>query len=269
MLRTSTVKKINDFVYNKPRTVQEIAHAIGVNWRTADRYVERIEKETGTLSIRTFRKGTRGALKIVYWNNIEKIHSSEFQERILQKILSYRKKEDFSPLDIYQYVDEAKRNAFLEPHQDKTVAQDLETMFRSAQSQILIFSGNLDWATVKQGKTKVIDILEEVLQDKRISLKALSIVDVTSLRNITKFLEINERLGREAVEIRHSEQPLRAVVVDKKNARLKEVKDPKKYECGVLGGKTDIYYEIFDEEWVDWMQKVFWKLFRVGISTKK
>jgi hypothetical protein len=272
MLKSEVVKKVNEFVYTKPRTIQELAHYLEVNWRTADRYVDRIAQESGVLSSRTFRKGTRGALKIVFWNNIERIHSSEFQERLLSTIMSGRNKKDFSPLDIYQYVDEKKRRAFLEQHKGEhdEVAQDLISLFRNAKQQIFFFSGNFSWANVKQGKRKVIDILEEILREnKGLTIKAISRVDIASLANIQKVQGINERLGREAIEIRHSEQPLRAVIIDSCVARLKEVKDPKNYRCGELGEKTAIYYEIFEEEWVSWLQKVFWKLFRVGIPTKK
>ena len=104
-------KKINDFVYQKPRTIQEIALLIGKNWRTADSYVERISQEQGTISTKTFREGTRGALKIAFWNNIEKIHSSSFQERLFKQIESGKGKRDFSPSDIYQYVDKTKKRA--------------------------------------------------------------------------------------------------------------------------------------------------------------
>src|SRR3989338_200706 len=106
-------KQIIEFVQQKPRTIQEIAELIKKNWRTADRYVEEIEKEDGSIATRTFRPGSRGALKLVYYQNTEKIASNEFQERITQKILTGRKKEDFSPLDIFQYVPQEKRHAFL------------------------------------------------------------------------------------------------------------------------------------------------------------
>lgn len=65
MLDARARKRISDFVYQKPRTVQEIAQFLRVNWRTADRYVEKIAWEEGTLATRTFREGTRGALKVV------------------------------------------------------------------------------------------------------------------------------------------------------------------------------------------------------------
>ncbi len=30
-----------------------------------------------------------------------------------------------------------------------------------------------------------------------------------------------------------------------------------------------IFYEIFDKEWIDWLQKVFWKMFSTGIPAGK
>ena len=121
MLDSKLIKKICDFIYIKPRSIQEIAFHIQKNWRTADSYVERISKEQGNLAVRTFREGSRGALKIVYWNNIEKIHSNDFQDRLFKKIEIAKDKKDFSPFDIYQYVDENKRHAFLEQQSEYTI----------------------------------------------------------------------------------------------------------------------------------------------------
>ena len=84
MLDKKTIKKINDFVFSKPRTIQEIAELIGKNWRTADSYVNKIAEE-GTIAVRTFRGGTKGALKIVYWN-INPVQISSFQERLMKQI---------------------------------------------------------------------------------------------------------------------------------------------------------------------------------------
>lgn len=268
MLEDKTRKKIITFL-NKPRTVQEVAKHIGKNWRTADRYVDKIAAETGEISSRTFREGTRGALKIVYQTNTATIASTQFQERLERQILTGRKKEDFSPLDIYQYIDEKKRYAFLEQQADEyaEIEQDVVTVLRSAQKNIFIFSGNLSWANVIQGKIKVIDILEEMAE--KLPIKIITRIDIASLSNIQKIAHINNTLGREAIEIRHCEQPLRCVLVDTKHARFKEVKEPSKYKKGELKKKTHLFYEIYDEEWNEWLQKLFWKMFSTGISLKK
>jgi len=264
MLDSKTIKKISEFVYIKPRTIQEIAFHINKNWRTADTYVEKISKEQGIIASRTFRGGTRGALKIAYWNNVEKIHSSEFQERLFKRIEIARDKKDFSPFDIYQYVDESKRSAFLEEQKEDTITakQDLVNALRSAESQVLIFSGNLSWVNAIQGKMKIIDVFEE-LAENNVSIKILCNVDLDSMKNIQKMLQINYKLKKEMIEIRHAEQPFRAFIVDNKWARFKERK---------ISGKdklNHIFYDIIDEEWVEWIQKVFWNIFRTSIKADK
>lgn len=270
MLDDKITKKINDFVYAKPRIILEIAQMINKNWRTADRYVEKIAKENGAIATRTFRGGTRGALKLVFWNNVEKIHSSEFQERIFKKIESGRKKEDFSPMDIYQYIDGNKKKAFLEVQAEENakIEQDIVSLIRSAKEQIFIFSGNLSWANAVQGKVRVLDALEEAAK-RKVSIKILTRVDIASMNNIEQVLPINEKLGREAVEVRHCEQPLRCIIIDNKIARLKEIKDPANYKKGELAKKTFIFYEIYDTEWLEWLKKVFWNFFRPAMPASK
>lgn len=264
MLDSKTIKKISDFVYKKPRTIQEIAHLIQKNWRTADSYIDKIKNEQGVLEVRTFRGGTRGALKIVYWNNIEKIHSSDFQEKLFHKIESAKDKKDFSPFDIYQYVEEPKRYAFLEEQSEDKISkkQNLINSLRSAEKQVLIFSGNLSWVNASQGKTKMIDLFEE-LAERNVTIKIMCKVDLESIENIKKTLAVNYKIKKEMIEIKHAEQPFRAFVIDNKFARFKEIKQSKKTK------KTHIFYEIQDEEWIEWIQKVFWNFFRTSISAEK
>ncbi len=270
MLDSKTIKKINDFVYVKPRTIQEIAFLLQKNWRTANSYVEKIAEETGGISTRIFREGTRGALKIVFWNNIEKIHSSEFQEKIFKKIEAGKEKEDFSAFDIYQYVDENKRSASLEQTDDdsKTKTQDFVNALRRAQSQILFFSGNASFINLPYGNKKILDLIDELAKNK-ISIKVLARVELPGIENINELAAINKRIGKEAVEARHCEQPLRGFIVDNEMIRLKEIKLPEKYKKDELRKKTFIFYEVYDEEWIEWLQKVFWNLFRTAIPAKK
>ncbi len=271
MLDAETTKKILDFVYSKPRSIQEIAQHIGKNWRTADTYTEKIHKEQGVLAFRTFRGGTRGALKIVYWNNVEKIHSSDFQERLFKRIESSRTKEDFSPFDIYQYVDEKKRSAFLEEQSEYhiTETQNLIGSLRSAASQVMIFSGNLSWVNAQQGRKRIIDVFEE-LADRNVVIKILCRVDMDSMGNVEKMLAINHKLKKEMIEIRHSEQPFRAFIIDDTFARFKEVQwTTKQTRAGPEKRQHYIFYEIRDEDWIEWLEKVFWSIFRTSISAQK
>jgi len=142
MLNTEVIKKIESFVYQKPRSIQEVAQYIGKNWRTANRYIEEIEKNFGTISTKVFREGTRGALKIVYWSSVDKASHSVFQERLEKQILTARAKEEFSPFDIYQYIPENKKKVFTDDNEEDTLPE-FRSFLLGAQKQILLFSGNL------------------------------------------------------------------------------------------------------------------------------
>ena len=92
MLDINIIKKIEDFVSEKPRSVQEISFLLKKNWRTADRYIDYIKENFGTISSRTFRDGTRGALKVVFWSNINENKGTVFQKNLQKsvRILHYK-----------------------------------------------------------------------------------------------------------------------------------------------------------------------------------
>lgn len=263
MLTPEIIKRINDFVFIKPRTIDEIAKHIKKNWRTANRYVERIVEQQGTLAIRVFREGTRGALKIVYWTNVEQIHNSAFQEQLLEKIKAGKKREDFDPFDIYQHIPSKYKSAFLEEQEDESKTafnKDLPRLLETTEKQLLIFSGNLSWANL----TEICKILEE-LGKKNVSIKLLAKVNIDNIDNIKKFLDLNNKVGKDFIEIRHSEQPLRAFIIDKKLARFKEIKNPEEKKKK----KMFIFYNIRDKEWIEWLQKIFWNLFTIAVPAER
>lgn len=268
-LNKEATRKINKFVRERPRNIQEIADLIDKSWRTADRWVKQIAKEEGTIDVHTFRGGTRGALKVVYWRNPEQIHSSRRRQRMWDQIKTGREKVDFSPFDLFETVDEDKRNAFLEQQKEENVEanHDIGGALQKAEQEILIFSGNLSWSTLKQDGREVRQVFKELAQDD-ISIKFLSRVDITSLKNVELMRKINEQIGKKRVSIRHCEQPVRAVVIDSKLAQFKEMKNPEDYKRGELEKKTYIFYEIYDEEWIDWTRKAFWKLYRNSIPAE-
>ena len=271
MLDTELAKKIQDFVYAKPRTIQEIAQLIKKNWRTADRYVERITEEYGTLATRTFREGTRGALKIVYWQEAEKINATEFQERLFKQIESGRKKEDFSSSEIYHYVDKSKKEAQILTeieYSSKENFEDFENLLKSAKQQIFFFSGNLTFSNIGWHDKKILETIEK-LAEKNISTKILTRVEIAGIENIKNILAINNKLGKKIIEIRHCFQPLRATLIDNTIAVFKETKDPKDYAKGELKERVNILYYIYDKEWIEWLQKIFWNFFRSSISAEK
>jgi hypothetical protein len=270
MLDSKTIKKINDFVKTKPRTIQEIAFVIKKNWRTADRYVEKISEDTGAISTRIFREGTRGALKIAFWQTLENIHSTDLQQKLFSMIEHSRTKYDFSPLEIYQYVDEKKKRAFLEEQGEEQthIEHEIVSHLKSAQKQVLFFSGNLSFVNVVQDGEKLIDVLEDLAR-QNIPTKFIARIDITAIKNLKKILAINEKLGKEMIEVRHVMQPLRSFIVDNKIARLKETKRAEDHYKDELGKKTCIFYEIHDNDWIEWLQKIFWQMFRTGIPAQK
>ena len=69
---------------------------------------------------------------------------------------------------------------------------------------------------------------------KRVNVKILCRVDIASIKNIKRILEINNLSGFDAIEIKHIEQPLRGIVIDDKIARLREEKRKQDYKEGEL-----------------------------------
>ena len=270
MLDPTIIKKIEDFVYSKPRAIQEIAIHINKNWRTADRYVEDIEKNFGTLSTRVFREGTRGALKIVYWSSVDKVSHSVFQEQLETEILKGRSKYDFSAFDIFQHVPDKNKYAWIKKGENEVKAKklkDFEELLLSAKKQILFFSGNLSFINFEDSEVNIFETLEKLIK-KGITIKVICRVDISGKENVEKLLSLNFKYGKELIEIHHREQPLRATIIDNKVLNLKEIKEPTGRDKE-LNKKTIILYTINDKEWVDWLSKIFWKMFSSSIDTNK
>lgn len=270
MLNNETISKIEEFVYIKPRSIQEISELIKKNWRTADRYIEEIIKEKGTLSIRIFRKGTRGALKIVYWSAVEKRTSSIFQEELEKQILNAKTKEEFSAFDIFQHISDKNKKAFCKAAKDEVdigKLKEFQDFLESTKKQLLFFSGNLSFINYK---TKDVDIFKTLdkLAKKGISIKALCRVHIEGKENIEKLLSLNYKYGKEIVEIRHKEQPLRTTISDSKKFNIKEIKIPSMKEKE-LKKKTFIIYTIKDQDWAKWLTNIFWKMFNNSIGAEK
>ncbi|QQG39787.1 MAG: hypothetical protein HYS81_05500 [Candidatus Aenigmatarchaeota archaeon] len=270
MFDPKTSKKINEFVYQKPRTVQEVAQMLKVNWRTAERYVERIAQEEGILAVRTFREGTRGALKIVFWNNVERIHATEAQELLFKRIETGYRKEDFSPFDIYQFVDAKKKKMRIltdRQYNADAIIKEYANLLHSAKSQVMFFSGNLTFSTMASHDEKILSAIEE-LAEQKVGTKILTRVEIPGLKNIQNVLAANARAGWDAVEVRHCFQPLRATIVDSSVAFLKEKLYPQNYADGELKEKLYTLYYVYDPEWIEWLQKVFWHFFRNSVDAK-
>ncbi|MBS3168820.1 hypothetical protein J4216_06845 [Candidatus Woesearchaeota archaeon] len=258
MLTPDAIKAVNEFVYKQPRAIKEISELLKVSWVTADKYINYIIEKYGTIKMKVFRGGTKGALKIVYWANLEGMRASTAQQILLDKIRSGKKKYDFNPFDVYSLVDQNKKEAFVS-YQDKIEDQKLFDIFKSTNRQLFIFSGNISFINNIYNGIRLIDVLGELAR-KRINIKILCRVDIASINNIKKIIELNHLAGYDAVEIRHIEQPLRGFVVDDKIARLREEKKKQDYKENELSKDLYILYNIYDKDWVEWLEKVFWNL---------
>lgn len=269
MLDNETIKKIESFVYAQPRSIQEVSHLLKKSWRTADRYIEQIARDYGTISTKTFRQGTRGALKIAYWASVEKISYSVFQEKLEEEIMRARKKEDFSAFDIFQHVSDKNKKVNVEraEKEELTNLEELSDFLKNTKKQLLIFSGNLSFINLSNKNINILKIFDELVK-KNVAIKIICRVDLAGKENIEKMLSLNFKHGKEVIEIRHREQPIRALISDNKIFRIKEIKEPtgKMHE---LNKKIFIYYTTKDKDWVEWLSRVFWKFFSGSIDSRK
>ncbi len=267
MLDQSIIKKIEDYVFEQPRSIQEIAQYLNKNWRTIDRYITEIQENLGTISVKVFRKETRGAIKIVYQSNIENISSTAFQKQLENTILN--SKSDFSAFDIFQYVQDNKKKARVEKvkNEDLTNIDSLVELLQNTKKQLLIFSGNLSFINLKNKQTTIFNILEELVK-KQVKIKILTRVDLAGKNNVEKMFSLNYKFGKENIEIKHSNTPVRGIISDDKIISIKEVSNPTKKKNELLE-KMFIFYEIKDKTWIDWLSKIFWKLFNSSIDANK
>jgi hypothetical protein len=270
MINNKIIRKIEDFVSTQPRSVSEIAELLNKNWRTADRYIEKIIEEFGSLCTKTFRKGTRGALKIVYLANIEKISSSSFQKILEENIMNSKKKNDFSGFDIFQHVLNKDKKVWMKYGKDEVSLgrlKEFEKLLLSVKKRILFFSGNLSFINFKEKNTNIFNILEKLVK-KGIKIKVVCRVDITGRKNIEKILSLNNKYGKELIEIKHREQPLRATIIDEELINIKEIKKPtgRKHE---LKDNAIIFYTIKNKDWIKWLSNVFWKMFNTSIGSEK
>lgn len=269
MLNFTLTRKIEEFVLKEPRSIQEIAEFLGKNWRTADRYISQIIEEKGTITTKTYRKGTRGALKIVYASTLDKISDTSFQEKLEQEIMRARNKDDFSAFDIFQYVKDKNKRAILEKEisEDTTNLKELVDILRNTQKELISLSGNLSYINLKKGEIDIFSEIENLIK-KGVKMKVICHVDIVAKENIEKLLSLNHKYATEAIEIRHHEMPVRAFIFDRQILRIKEIKEPTG-KINELDKKLYIFYTIKDKVWAEWMYKIFNKIFNNSIGAKK
>ena len=163
MLNNQIIQKIEKFISSEPRSINEIAQYLNKNWRTIDRYLKQIEEEYGTINTKTFRGGTRGALKVAYLSTPERISHTKFQEELEEQIIQLKRKEGFSAFDIFQHVPEKNKRVIVENEitEVSTNLTELIEILNTTKKELKLYSGNLSWINLKEGKIDLIKTLEK------------------------------------------------------------------------------------------------------------
>jgi len=265
-LKDQEIKIILDYVKKEPHTVQDISRLIKRSWVTTDSYLKQVKEKTGLIDIKTFRKGTQAALKIVFYCHADVALSDEIKESLFHRVKSSQFKQEFDFMDVYQFVPDNKKKAYSEEYNDEEISRNprLIELFSQAKHTVYCFSGNLSFINMKEKNKPILSIIEEMAK-RKVVFKIICRVNVASLTNLNKLSKLIEKYPA-SFEIRHHYQPLRGFIIDDKIARFKNEEPIQKYKKGELQKSTRIWYEIRDQEWVEWLQKVFWNLFRSSMD---
>lgn len=246
MITPNLSKKIISFCQEEPRSIAEIATEIGKSWKTTDKYVSLIKEESDLLEIKVFRKGSHGALKVVYSNNqpSKEGTKSSFE----QMILMGREKKDFSPMELFHFTDKNLRQGFIVSADENKL---FEEALRKVKNRIYFFSGNLSWLD-----ENYISILED-LTLKGIEIKILTRIDLSSTEKVKQILSLNKKFAEDRIGIRHRSQPLRGAIFDNQKIFLREenIEEAKDGMKEVL-----MQYILSEPKWCRWLERVFMKM---------
>jgi predicted transcriptional regulator len=266
VLNQHEIDKIIKFVKQEPKTVQDISKLIKRSWVTTNSYLQKIKDQTGQINIKTFREGTQGALKIVYFNHKETLVSDEIKEELFNQIRIGKAKTDFDFFEVFQFIPEEEKKAFYEEYDNEDIStnQKLIPLLRKTERTIYFFSGNLSFINLSEDEKNILELIEELLQ-KKILIKILCRVNIATITNLSKLLPLIQKYP-DLIEIKHCYQPLRGFIIDETVARFKNEEALENYKKGELQKNLRIFYEIYNQEWIEWLQRVFWNLFRANID---
>lgn len=265
-LTVEKTDKILKLIEARPYNINEIASIFKINWRTADRYIEKLKSETGKINTVTFREGTRGALKVVFWKNPHEISDSKRKVLLFEKIRTSTSYHDFYPYMIYKEVPDGKKKAFqeivsrgnsaLRPYNSKNLVRYID----GVKNSLLIFAGYLLRAGTPRGVKQLLLSIKRA-KDRGVSIKVLSRVDYNNIEIVDNLL----RIGADVVNV---QQPLRGILADEKEVVLLE--NSPIFKDGKLTNKNRlVYYEISDGDYVKLISDLFWDYYRRGVPAKQ
>lgn len=257
VLSQNDVDAVVKFVKTEPKTMQEISKLLKKSWVTTDSYVSQIKERTGLIGIKTFRGGTQGAIKVVYYNHHESLQGEDLQSELFSQIKISKDKNDFDFFEIFQFIDDNKKKA----HYAKNSTDGLSLMLGKANNVVYCFSGNLSFLNKD---AKILDVIEDMIK-RKVRIKILCRIDLATVGNISKLSSLIAKYP-EFIEIRHCIMPLRGFIIDDTFARFKSEIKSSKFKSNELTEDKIIFYEISDALWIGWLSKVFWNLFRSSID---
>lgn len=260
VLRDKDTQAIVSFVKKEPRTIQDIAKMLHKSWLTADSYVQQIKERTGLLEVKIFRKGTQGALKLVYYAHPDTLQVDDLRQDLYQKIKNGRFRSDFDFMEIFQFIPEDKKKSSIEDT-PAAYARQMLSMYKAASHNVYCFSGNLSFL---RHSPDLLVVLEDLLR-KKVHIKILCRINLATLENINLLLPLLQRYP-EYLEIKHSYHPLRGCIIDDQLAFFCDEEKLQMYREGELPRDTRILYEVYDTQWIAWLQKIFWNIFRFSVD---
>lgn len=257
--------RIIESVKEEPRTVQDIARLIGRSWVTADNYLKKVEDRTGLIKVKTFRKGSHGALKVVYYPAKGNTTTDEIKKRVAGQIMQGKLADDFDCMELFQFIPENKKKVFIEEYDEseydtKRNNPEIFDLYNKAENAVYSFSG-YSYLGMRKDDLSMVEMIESLLK-RKVSIKILAPITIHSITHLTKLEPLIARYPN-LIEIRHCYQPLRGFIIDDKIIRLKNEESLK--ESKSLS-KATIYYEIYCDQWISWMTKLFWQLFRSSLD---
>ncbi|MBT3297344.1 hypothetical protein HN385_00310 [archaeon] len=266
-MKIEIAKKILEFVSTEPKSIQEVAKCIEKSWKTADKYLGELKETNPELQIKVFRKGSHGALKVVYLKSTMKKSGDQLRDRLFNDYLVGKVKDDFDVMEFYMQVNSDKKEMVIEEYQESDISQkqDLIKHLKNCDRTLYVFSGNLSWINVKENGILMLDVLEKMVK-RGIKIKVLCRIDAASIRNIHKLKSLDHKHNTDLIEVRHQRHPLRGFIFDDTMLRLKEEIRLGRYKKGEIDNNLRIFYDIHENEWINWLKNIFYYSFNSAMD---
>lgn len=258
MIDKKATSMIQEFVHSEPRTIQEIAKHLNVNWKTAERYVERITADYGTLAVKQFRGSSKSSIKLVYWNAFSE-SSDLVQENLMRRILEARKKTEFRFFDVFQYcLPQLSAMESASSNPDALKEKQMADVINKTKDELLVFSGNLSWINFK--KTR--DALMKAI-DRGVSVRIITRLDIATINNYKKAAQLSDE-----ITIKHREQPLRGILADSSVCQMSDVWQASAYKQEELPSDLYVSYLVKDKKWIAFLRKLFFTMYNSAPETE-